>query len=379
MSHLRLPSSIIYQNGDQTITVLDIPRTLEEAQSFPPNWKKRLLSSKTLETPYPSVEPKSKKARAKLPQPSVDELLLVRYLELASAEVEQSWKGPWSLPRATEEDQGRKRKGSALEREDEALQKSLNSVQLEDHLSPQVHTYYHHNASLTTVTRTSTPDNASIILPPMSNVLHATISQAYEYFNTHAPLFSLILLDPPWPNHSARRKGSYAISWDIHEIQDLLASIPVPTHLSDDGLVGIWITNRQAFGSLVLDPCGLFDSWGLTLFEKWVWVKTTTSGKPVCPLDSSWRKPYEILLVGRKGRQRQESGNVGLGVKKRVIFGAPDLHSRKPNLKALFEQQGVRGECLEIFARNCTAGWWSWGDEVTKFQGEEHWVEVVPR
>ena len=32
-------------------------------------------------------------------------------------------------------------------------------------------------------------------------------------------------------------------------------------------------------------------------------------------------------------------------------------------------------EALEVFARNSTAGWWGWGNEVLKFQGREHWID----
>jgi N6-adenosine-specific RNA methylase IME4 len=66
-------------------------------------------------------------------------------------------------------------------------------------------------------------------------------------------------------------------------------------------------------------------------------------------------------------------------VKRKVIIGVPDLHSRKPNLKKLLEDMmGTREdeyEALEIFARNLIAGWWSWGNEVLKFQSPEHWAE----
>ena len=81
--------------------------------------------------------------------------------------------------------------------------------------------------------------------------------------------------------------------------------------------------------------------------------------------------------MGRRGAKiGEERGEV----KRRVIVGVPDLHSRKPNLKVLFEHLlGKRErefEALEIFARNPTAGWWSWGNEVLKFLMEEYWTEA---
>lgn len=128
---------------------------------------------------------------------------------------------------------------------------------------------------------------------------------------------------------------------------------------------------------MVIGEGGLFEQWGVVLVEEWIWLKTTKCGEPICALDSTWRKPYEVLLVGRRG------GAVDGEVKRRVMVGVPDLHSRKPNLKSVFErvsllEKDVQVDCLEIFARNLTAGWWGWGNEVLKFQMEECWIDPPP-
>jgi len=108
------------------------------------------------------------------------------------------------------------------------------------------------------------------------------------------------------------------------------------------------------------------------LIEEWIWLKVTASGQPICRLESTYRRPYEILLLGRKTDQ-----NVPVQVKRRVFVGVPDLHSRKPNVRNFIDSMlGPSYHGLEIFARNLTAGWWAWGNEVLKFQGEEHWVDT---
>jgi N6-adenosine-specific RNA methylase IME4 len=67
---------------------------------------------------------------------------------------------------------------------------------------------------------------------------------------------------------------------------------------------------------------------------------------------------------------------------RRVIAAVPDLHSRKPNLKSIFEKVFFSNEssqqsytALEVFARNLTAGWWACGNEVLKFNARECWVD----
>ena len=115
----------------------------------------------------------------------------------------------------------------------------------------------------------------------------------------------------------------------------------------------------------------------LKWWEEWVWVKVVRKGEPICGIDSVWRKPYEILLVGQK---KGDEGSKAGDVKRRVLVSVPDLHSRKPNLKTLFENLIGTKEYLglEIFARNLTSGWWSWGNEVLKFQTQEHWIDQTP-
>jgi N6-adenosine-specific RNA methylase IME4 len=109
-------------------------------------------------------------------------------------------------------------------------------------------------------------------------------------------------------------------------------------------------------------------------------VKTTISGEPVTSLDGLWRKPYEILLLGRAPGSRLEAVRnlEEEEVVQRVIFGVPDLHSRKPCLKEIIEGLSIiekRGMVLEVFARCCIAGWWSWGNEVLKFAWDGYWDE----
>ena len=61
---------------------------------------------------------------------------------------------------------------------------------------------------------------------------------------------------------------------------------------------------------------------------------------------------------------------------RRVIASVPDFHSRKPCLKELIEPlmaERADYRALEVFARNLVAGWWSWGDECTKFNEESFW------
>lgn len=142
-------------------------------------------------------------------------------------------------------------------------------------------------------------------------------------------------------------------------------------NIAPHGLVGCWITNKPAVRKAAL---AAFDQWGVKLTEEWTWLKVTTKGEPVTELGGIWRKPYEVLLLGRKG---VEGKNLEAGeVKKRLIAAVPDLHSRKPNLKELIEPltpEPANYRALEIFARNLTAGWFAWGAECLKYNWDGYW------
>jgi N6-adenosine-specific RNA methylase IME4 len=181
----------------------------------------------------------------------------------------------------------------------------------------------------------------------------------------------------------------------------LLASLPLARWLAPGGLVAVWLTNKHAILPALTDPPGagvgggaggVFSAWGVELVAEWVWVKVTQAGEPVFDVESAYRKPWERLLVARRrgggGGGRGGGGESGMAqtpgtepaqktaVTPRVIAAVPDVHSRKPNLRALFADVLPQGfTAMEVFARNLTAGWWCWGDDVLRFQGGEWWSE----
>lgn len=212
-----------------------------------------------------------------------------------------------------------------------------------------------------------------------SSYLRTTVRQFRSQFHDR-PAFDFILLDPPWPNASAKRKSSYSTASQLRDLKRMLLDMDLDTYIPPSGYVGIWITNSPNIRDLVLGEDGLFESWNLTLVEEWIWVKTTRYGEPVTSIHGVWRKPYEVLLLGKAPAHRMAIAAEleEERIVKRVIFGCPDLHSRKPCLKVLIEGlQMVRvvgGRVLEIFARYLVAGWWSWGDEVIKFNWDKYWT-----
>ncbi|KAK7748565.1 hypothetical protein SLS53_000585 [Cytospora paraplurivora] len=343
-----MPQSILFQNEDRTVALIDVPRSIEEAQLLSSTEitsgvdSRRLVSLKPPDEPFTTPEPRSLTPNLDLAA-AIADLTAAASIEQALKVLRDTYAGPWCLPRTlapAEDVDGRKRKAAPDEEGNGDAER---------------------------------PGAASEPLIPEDSVyLQGTISAERTRFLEEAPQFDLIVLDPPWPNRSARRKrDGYATANNLDEIREILSLIPIAAHLAPEGLVAIWITNKPSVVELLTSARGLLSQWGLELIDEWTWLKVTTSGEPIVDVNSAWRKPWErILIAKRRGSKRTK-----LPSQRKVLLSVPDLHSRKPNLRALFEDAfppGYKG--LEVFARNLTAGWWSWGDEALRFQQPEHWV-----
>ncbi|KAF9740612.1 hypothetical protein PMIN06_013162 [Paraphaeosphaeria minitans] len=189
--------------------------------------------------------------------------------------------------------------------------------------------------------------------------------------------FDLVLLDPPWPNRSAKRKRAYEQAGGMRHMKKMLLGMDIDSYLEHDALVGVWITNKEAMRTQVLGPGGLFETWNVGLVEEWVWVKVTTAGEPMFDIDSALRKPYEVLLLGRAAPNAWTTMAHARVTRKKIIAAVPDVHSRKPCLKELLEPympDARMYSALEVFSRTLVAGWTAWGNEVIKYNWDGYWA-----
>lgn len=429
---------IIWQSEDQDITLIDIPISISSAQGTSERpCSDSLLSTKPQKRAYQTNEPKSAAARAKLVNNTVDSELHEEYAKFlggALTRMNEAHNRPWCLPRRFGElpvKEGNKRSlsldhetygpepsgdssslhtDSSSTRElpsdflpslsrtsfvqvhgidsDETTDQSAEDLpsQFEHQQNPRTKLSIAHPNDHTTSFDFLVPPRSSFVLGPCSNpqTLHRSARAQAQELET-PKTFDLILLDPPWPNRSVKRthktaNSTYSTAATLDDVYDLIMAMDLDILMTDSCLIAIWSTNKPAVRELVLGEQGLFDCWGVELVEEWLWLKTTLHGEPVTPIVSVWRKPYEVLLLGRKRRQytqRSEEAPPQHGeVNRRVLVSVPDLHSRKPCLKDLLEplaRSSGEYRALEVFARHLVADWWSWGDECIKFNWEGYW------
>ncbi|MCJ1311809.1 Methyltransferase-like protein 4 [Agyrium rufum] len=432
MTNLSKSKSILYQNADHTVTLIDIPQSIAEAQVLTGEPLYNLLSSEPIREPYRSIEPKSEKAKANVlarQGPSDYE----RYKQVISRGLEQistAHRGPWCVKRSSvDEDKHvrrRKRKFGAEEQDAPsqvnhepnsdnhernikasgdipslAATLSSNEEFLTDKVILKPDTVLDDigdvfdklvcNPGEQTILMSTAEPHSSYQIPPQSRFCLAEIdegnaehcSKILFSYEEHALAslipgqFDIVVLDPPWHNRSVARSGHYQTQRDDPLI--ILKSM-LGKHIRLHGIVACWITNKDSARAAALQA---FEAWNISLIEEWIWLKVTGSGEPVYQVDGIWRRPFEVLLVGRKSDidgSPTDAAELADEVGQRVIVAVPDLHSRKPCLKSLLQpllrdQTSYQG--LEIFARNLVASWWSWGNDVLKFNEVRNWIETV--
>ncbi|KIW63718.1 hypothetical protein PV04_08701 [Phialophora macrospora] len=364
--------TILFQNEAGTVYLIDLPTSIQNGQ----NGHCTLKSSGPLETPYPSTEPKGASRDAATAAISLSERLyhdsVQERISLALAEIRNHLNateqgGFWCYPcRALIT-----HAAPALSNSDSssAVPVILSTTELRTHFSSLRDLRGNVVCNLRSATAVVAVTNqGDFVIPQRSTFILASLKQGSPAFFLESPEFELILMDPPWSNRSVRHSGAYRTQ--ENQVQDPFneALRIVKRSCAPQGWVAVWITNKSSIRAMVLATLQAMD---LCLQEEWIWIKTTIQGEPVTQLDGLWRRPYEILLLFQRGVSSRDT-------KRRIIAAVPDVHSRKPCLKVLLEELLPPDyRALELFARSLTAGWWSWGDEVLKFQHESQWVDSL--
>lgn len=418
-------SASLYQSLSKAVTLLDIPLSISLAQGTPSHpHRDRIFSSEPPQHPYPSTEPKSEKARDNVMRAMVENAGLAfpaKVLNEALEEIRANYPGDeWCLPRQVLE----KSQEREVAKDDAVLGGDERAVMAEPEMQIPVYSRWSgaatrqspralckvtvnnfenmqaiayrliHNPHSTSLSLSTVSPPQSYNIPPGSTFYLANIDKrsathfssiAQAFYSTPTATagpgqFDLILLDPPWNNRSAKRSGGYPTMCQHLYPMDVLVEM-LGQHIAPNGMVACWITNNPRTRTWVT---GAFETWGVELFEEWAWLKTTATSIPVADIEGVWRKPYEILLVGRQLDHSMGNDPIGRNPERpmvqRVIVAVPDIHSRKPCLKDLLESVILDSQhyrALEVFARNLTAGWCSWGNEVMKYNSKGCWAKVV--
>lgn len=354
-----MSTGFLHSDPDLTTFILDIPASISDSQGGG-----RVFSVAALEEPYITPEPRGQKRLEFISRFVPEDVTYHQEIQTFVRDALQRMRPEqrWCHPRVE----------TSFGFDAHALCPAESSY-LPVVLSPLPNRFHAHSEVQHCVVsndglKTSLVITATrYVIPSQCRFIWSSIEQSRGILDDlpEKPCFDIVLLDPPWPNRSVKNAKTYTTMHrgNVDVFQEAMSI--AREYSSHSGHIAIWITNKHAIRCQVLEHMIMQ---GFQLAEEWVWLKVTSKGEPVTILDGIWRRPYEVLLIFRRSE-------VLLNMRRRLIGAVPDIHSRKPNLKYLFDTIFGPGLTLELFARNLTSGWWSIGNEVLKFQDHRAWLQ----
>ena len=137
---------------------------------------------------------------------------------------------------------------------------------------------------------------------------------------------------------------------------DDIKNLPVKDIADDDCILFLWVTFPK------LNECfEVIESWGFNYKTvAFTWVKKYKNGGNFMGMGRWTRSNAEICLLATKGKPKRVNAGV-----RQIIESVPEKHSKKPDIvrDKIVELCGDLSR-IELFARNESVKWETWGNEV---------------
>lgn len=172
--------------------------------------------------------------------------------------------------------------------------------------------------------------------------------------------YKIIYADPPWSfnnkNTGGGLKSGASNHYKVMSI-DEICNLKINKILDDDCVLFMWWV-----GSMPEEAIKLYTAWGFKIKQMngFNWVKKTVTGKNHFGMGFWTRQGSENCLIATRGKIRPIAHNIR-SVQERKIL----KHSQKPEefRNSIVELMGDLPR-IELFAREKTPGWDSWGNEI---------------
>lgn len=164
--------------------------------------------------------------------------------------------------------------------------------------------------------------------------------------------YDLIYADPPW-RYSFSKSNSRKIENQYQTMStEEICNMVVPS--APNSVLYLWTTSPK-----LLDGLRVLSAWGFTYKSQAVWDKETKG------MGYWFRGQHEILLVGTKGKFSPPAPNLRVGS---VFRYKRSNHSKKPDeIRKYLSFVHPDSLKLEMFARQTSIGWDTFGNETNKF------------
>ena len=169
--------------------------------------------------------------------------------------------------------------------------------------------------------------------------------------------YKFIYADPPWSYKDKALAGNRGAccKYPVMSI-DEIKNLPVKDIADDDCILFMWVTFPK------LNECfEVIKEWGFEYkTNAFTWVKKYKNGDNFMGMGRWTRANAEICLLATKGKPKRVNAGV-----RQIIESVPEKHSKKPDIvrDKIVELCGDLPR-LEMFARNKSVKWETWGNEV---------------
>ena len=170
--------------------------------------------------------------------------------------------------------------------------------------------------------------------------------------------YNIIYADPAWSyNDKLKHHGGSAEShYEVMTMEDIY-NLPVQDIADENCALFLWVTFPN------LPAClETFNRWGFQYKTiAFNWIKTNKVNKKIFfGIGHYTRSNAEVCLLGIKGKLPVVDKTISS-----IVMSEREQHSKKPNIiKDKIVQLYGDLPRIELFARETTDGWDSWGNEV---------------
>lgn len=168
--------------------------------------------------------------------------------------------------------------------------------------------------------------------------------------------FKIIYADPPWRYECKNIQGAAENHYPTMSIEELCA-LPVSEVADRDCTLFLWATFP-----MLPEALRLIRAWGFSFKTvAFVWLKRNRKSPTWFYGLGRWtRGNAEICLLATRGKPKRQSAKVH-----QFIIAPIEQHSKKPDetREKIVELMGDLPR-VELFARQKTAGWAAWGNEI---------------
>jgi len=170
--------------------------------------------------------------------------------------------------------------------------------------------------------------------------------------------YQIIYADPPWFYHykASKKYGDAQVEYPVMKTKDI-CKLPVSDISAEQSVCFLWATMPN-----LPEAIKVMDAWGFKYKTvAFVWVKVVSNGDYRSGTGYFTNSNAELVLIGTKGNNLSRlSKSI-----KQIVSSKITKHSKKPNgVRERIEKMYGNLPRIELFAREKTAGWDVWGNEV---------------